>query len=166
MRSRVTFPLSIQEFCPIHEGLWVIETDLESEPKLGPILTMTILFLKINQLAETLGALPLRVLRRYKDDIKIAFNFTWWTYLMNTMTNWAEGFHHGMDSIKHRGHYGPSWSPRRSSYLGKVTRAADQMGKEGKQCFSDTFLSQFQQRPLACVRDNIDGNDHEWLERD
>ena len=32
------------------------------------------------------------------------------------------------DSSKHRHHYGPSRSPRRSSYLGKVSRVADQMG--------------------------------------
>ena len=36
-----------------------------------------------------------------------------------------------MDSCDHRNYYGPSWSPRRSSYLGKVTRVADQMGEKG-----------------------------------
>jgi hypothetical protein len=68
-----------------------------------------------------------------------------------------------MDSFDNRDYYGSAWSPYRSSHLGKIKLSSRQMG-EGKQGFSNTFFSRFQQLSLACVRGDIDGYNQEWLE--
>ena len=63
-----------------------------------------------------------------------------------------------MDSINHRGQYGPSWSPHRSSYLGKATLSNNEMGEKGQEpIFSNTFLSRFGQRSLAFFQNDIGG---------